>query len=612
MGLPGAPATSAPTIDSRSLERRLILDDLFGGQAKPVVTNPEAVITGLFRQVLRKDPLPEELQNYLRVYRRSGVNGVVAGLYSSTEFRQTQVNNYYLELLGRNATDIEKSRGASKLIRGETEPMFAASIAGSDAFYKASSTDGGLNGATPSATTFVGLLYRSLQGQTVDPIQGPIYIQQTQAGTPTRLTARQFVTADPFRTVKVGEIYSVVGEAATPAMIKDAVDKWVRKGGLAGIATVTLASAENITKIQAGPVQLPDLAAAEELQKLLLAAYDDLETGFSEALNTALHTDPTKPVGDPQRTCDKKGPACNTALLNLIRTGGASRGIPNDSIKVTAMAVDVQKLIPTQNEVAFANSLRFPLTDPKTLGLYFAGGIITPPSGATDSTSTSVLTSDGGKYIVDGHHRWSSIFVINPNSQVTALDINYVPSPYTGLKETQLGIAAQLEKIKISEATGINLFTVEQDVFNLEVASYVVGTFVEAKILVDNWDPNVPHTKPEEDAYKAAQKSLVSQPAVGNVFSTNLGLGIRIYTEANPGPDGEIDPYEVQLAKLIATIDPVNSYLWKNVEQMRTYNQPVKDAPPRKVMPQAEPIAPILQYMTSTLSYSFPIVSYLG
>ncbi len=606
-GLPGAPATAAPTINSFSLRTRLVLDDLFGGST-PTVTNPTVVVTGLFHQILRADPTADELQNYLNVYKRSGVNGVVAGLYSSTAFRQSEVNNYYLELLGRTATANELGWGATKLIWGQTEPMFAASLAGSQEFYDFSSTSGGQNGVLPSATTFVNLLYRSMLGQTANPIDAPIYIQQTQAGTPTSRTATEFVTANPFRTVKVGEIYSVVGDVATagedPAVtaartkaINDAVANWFRDGGLAGIATAKLASAANITRIEATGAPLPDLASANQLEQLLLATYNDSPTGFTKALNAALHTIPGG------GTCDEAGPACNTDLLEFIQTAGSDRGIPNIALKTTPMAVNVQALIPTQNEVAVSNSLKFPLTDPTTLGLYFGGGIIKPPTGATDSTSTSVLTSDGGRYIVDGHHRWSAIFVINPNAQVTAIDISYVPSPQTGLKETQLGIAAQTKTIKTSDAKGLNLFTVTQPVFNDAVYGYVVGTFEAANQIVDNWDPNQQHTPEEIQAYKDALKAQVNQLGVGNVFAANLGLS----------PISDKLPTDIQVEQLKLLMPDIDKYLWKNVEQMRTYNQPVQDAPSRSVMPQGEPIAPILQYMSGgTLSYSFPLVSYLG
>ena len=79
---------------------RLNLEDLFNGGA-PKVANPTAVVTGLFQEVLRRDPTATELQNYLTRMNIFGFNSVVAGLYTSDAFRQNAVNNYYLELLGR-------------------------------------------------------------------------------------------------------------------------------------------------------------------------------------------------------------------------------------------------------------------------------------------------------------------------------------------------------------------------------------------------------------------------------------------------------------------------------------------------------------------------------
>ena len=90
------------------------MEDLFSGTGPPAVTNPTAVVTGLFNEVLRQDPTATELENYLGVLNRSGVNGVVAGLYSSTAFRQLEVTNYYLEILGRAPTQHELSWGTTR------------------------------------------------------------------------------------------------------------------------------------------------------------------------------------------------------------------------------------------------------------------------------------------------------------------------------------------------------------------------------------------------------------------------------------------------------------------------------------------------------------------
>lgn len=554
--------------------------------------DPTAVVTGLFHQVLREDPTAAQLSGYLTVYSLTGVNGVVAGLFSSTAFRQTEVNNYYLELLNRNATPQELAWGATQLVWGLPEPLLAASIAGSDAFYQASSSSGGRDGVPASATTFVNALYRSLLGQTADPITAPIYVQQTQAGTPNWLTALQFVTAEPFRAAKVGEIYAVTGLTPNETDVSNAVNHWFLNGGLAGIATVLLASAANISKIQETGAPLPDLVAASQLTTLLLAPYDDSDNGFSKALNRALHTNPAG------GTCAADGPSCNPGLLDLIRNGGAVRGLPNTSLTVTGIAVDVKSLVPTQNEIDMLKSLTGPLTSPVTLTTYFNGGIITPPPGVGGSSSTSVLTADGGRYIVDGHHRWSAIFVINPNARVSALDVNYVPSPQTSLKETQVAIAAELETVKTSIVEGTNLFTVDETEFDATVSTLLVGTYVAAVAAADLYGPS--GLTPDPDLYAEALQVIADQIAVGQVFKDRLGL-----------PDVPGSPTELE--KLEAYAPSVAAFMWQNVQVMRAGNQPVTGAPPRSVMPQAEPIAPILSRMNGgTLSYSFPVISYLG
>ena len=57
--------SAAPGPGSFGAMLRLNLEDLFSGTGKPVVTDPTAVVTGLFQEVLRRDPTATELDNYL-------------------------------------------------------------------------------------------------------------------------------------------------------------------------------------------------------------------------------------------------------------------------------------------------------------------------------------------------------------------------------------------------------------------------------------------------------------------------------------------------------------------------------------------------------------------
>lgn len=560
--LPGASANTNPTLAAVPMLIRLQLDDLFGGSKPPPTVDSTTVITGLFQQMMRADPTADELQRYLRVWHWHGINGVVAGLYSSTAFRQSQVNSYYLELLGRNATADELRRGTFQLEFGVPEPQFAAGIVGSPAFYAASSSGGGPDGAVPTAQSFVNLLFRGLAGTTPDPVAGPVYVQQVQAGRPTGFIARQYVTTQPFRQVKVLETFTVLGLSPIPEVVDSYVRNWFWNGGLAGISTQLLASGENAVRIQQGLVELPDMAAAAQLQALLLAPYSDGPDGFN-ALFNQFFDNPTADVN-----CKKTPGSCgNPGLYELITTGGVSRGIPNSSVVVSEGFVPVADLVPSQNEISLGSSVGFPLgRDPDSLRTSFAGGNVTV-------ANQLILTSADGQYVVDGHHRWSQLFLINPYASIGAADIGYVPNPKEALRETQLAIAAQTGYLGESSAGNDNLFTMDQSTFNTQVAA-----------IIDNGQ------YPDSSPYAGDP----TKPAVFDVFTEYLGL------------EGQTDD-----EKMVS----IQNYLWTNVLTMRDKNFYITDAPVRDVMPQTSrsTFQPVLGWLQSeSLSYSFPTISYLG
>jgi hypothetical protein len=548
LGLPGAPATSAPTVGAFPVLTRLTLEDLFSGTGPTPVVNPTAVVTGLFQQVLRTTPTAEELQNYLGVMALTGVNGVVAGLYSSTAFRQNQVENYYLQLLNRPATSQELALNTSALIWGRPEGLLAASIAGSNPFYDGSASGGGPLGPMPSSLSFVDNLYRTMLGTPADDAVAAGYLQQLNAGLPIGLAALQFVTAETYRQAKVRQVYEVLGETATQAQINAAVQDWFWAGGLTGITTSLLTAVANVDRIEAGPVDTPDMVAAAQLREVLLAAYTSTPDGFVETLNRLLGSDADNPC--------PTSPTCNTALFTLLTTGGGDRGLTNGGIDIQYGTANTADLIPTQNEINLFNSLRFKLEDPVGIAKDFAGGVIIPFG------DNPVITANNGSYIVDGHHRWSGTYLINPFTQIYSVDIGYVPTPQTALKEAQVGVAAQLGYVKTTSAgEGINVYTVDRATFDETVNGWILGG-------------------PQVDAVLA-------------VFRENLGI-----------PDSATEA---------AQLTAIDNYLWSNVERMRNLNPFIPGATIRDVMPQAEPLTPILSLLGSgMLSYSFPVVSYLG
>ena len=584
LGLPWAPASTNPTLASVGLLARLTLDDLLGGSVAPPVTDSSAVITGLFRQTLRRDPTAAELQTYQGVWSLTGVNGVVAGLYNSTAFRQGQVNSYYQEIFDRNATAAELGWGTTSLLYFSTEPQLAAAIAGSRETYDYSGSGGGPYGTPPSASTFVSLLYRNLLGdiRQLDGV-GQSYVTRIQAGLPIGLAAMEFVTDPTFRTAKVKEIYNVLGVTPSAAVVQNYVDNWFRSGGYNGIATTLLAGADNISRIATTSVSLPDATALAQYTEILLAPYNESDTGFVKLFERYLNTDPV--TGGPCATVK----SCNKPLLNLIDSDGTLRGMPNNILSNSAVIwANTRDIIPNQNEVDLDKSVQFPLNVDKhgiaPLQNVLAGGQVVAGS--------PILTANNGTYVLDGHHRWSQTFVFNPNTQIEALDIGYVPNPKEGLALTRVSVAVQDQFINSKGVDGINLYTVDKEVFYAKVQEYIDRNVNEVTLAFG------PEGN-QQFIYATTKQQLL---ATFGTFFDNVG-----------------NSYEAQLAlyepaKQAQINSDVLPYMWGNVLLMRQYNQFAPGATSRPFMPQ--PDGPYVRYLaplqSGYVTFTFPIVSYLG
>ena len=195
-------------------------------------------------------------------------------------------------------------------------------------------------------------------------------------------------------------------------------------------------------------------------------------------------------------------------------------------VNYTNIAAQVSNLIPTQNEVDVDKSLKYPLTnvDSVKTALYCQEPI--------KIMNSSIVTSGGGKFVIDGHHRWSQIYAINPNCTMAALDLSDIKDPLNALKSTQLGIAAgttangtEITEIPIAIVEGRNLLNITES----DLKAYVQGKIT----------PEV----------------------------------LAAFTE-----------YSAQLN----SNEKVADYIWNNVQRMQTYNQPIPGAPSRGMMPQTD------------------------
>jgi hypothetical protein len=186
-------------------------------------------------------------------------------------------------------------------------------------------------------------------------------------------------------------------------------------------------------------------------------------------------------------------------------------------IKTSDINPKVTALKPTQNEIDVDKSLKFPLTNAQSAKVCLDGGNVA-------IAGKKIVTGGGGKFIIDGHHRWSQLYCMNPEASISAMDVSNITDPVSGLKATQLGIAADIGKVPTATVEGNNLL------------------------------------KMGEDALIAYVKKTIT-PEVAEVFK-----------KYNKGDNAEA----------------IGAYIWKNVQQMQQNNQPVAPKAPRGIMPQTD------------------------
>ena len=230
------------------------------------------------------------------------------------------------------------------------------------------------------------------------------------------------------------------------------------------------------------------------------------EEGAEDELKTILKKDYAtfvKELGD-----NIKDPKFLDAIKSL------SSDMPVKTSAITPVCTDLQ---PTQNEVVMDKSLSYPLKDATSADACLKGGVVAP-------AGKSLVTGGGGKFVIDGHHRWSQVFCMNPKAKIKAIDLTDIKKPIEALKATQIGIAAQTGTVPTAAGGGVNLFTCSEG----EVKKYVT----------DN----------------------IKEPVV------------EVFKKYGKGD----------------TPEEIADYIWGNVQELRKSSPPVAGAPARDVMPQTD------------------------
>lgn len=214
--------------------------------------------------------------------------------------------------------------------------------------------------------------------------------------------------------------------------------------------------------------------------------------------------------------------------VNAFIAAGQLDGNQNDDkFKFSSTDIPVTDLTPMQNEIDASSTLRFLLKHPDKLKGYVKSDGPFSPAGKP-------IVVFNGKYIIDGHHRWSEVYCGNNEASINCINVQIAGlEPLEVLKAVQASIAVQSGEIPTESVAGINLFDISQE----EFAAYV------DEHLTDN-------------------------------FVTNIESDHAILTKLSK--TGVNDD----------TMSLIKDYIWSNIEQLKSTSQPIDGAPSRDLMPQ--------------------------
>ncbi len=148
-------------------------------------------------------------------------------------------------------------------------------------------------------------------------------------------------------------------------------------------------------------------------------------------------------------TSDKK--------LKFILSLGFGGRLADMDLKIKEMPLNVKDLIPTQNEIGVDETFKCILEGKNIEYCFQNPAVIKKP-----------IVVFNSKYIIDGHHRWSEIYITNPNAKVEAVNITGNLSPINALKVFQCTIASNLGKVIRTTKKGKNLLELSKN----EISKY--------------------------------------------------------------------------------------------------------------------------------------------
>lgn len=160
-------------------------------------------------------------------------------------------------------------------------------------------------------------------------------------------------------------------------------------------------------------------------------------------------------------------------VTEFLKSGMSDGSKGEDKFTVSSGVIACSQLKPTQNEIDLNKSLNYPLKDANLIKRYLEGKNI---------VIGAPIIIFNSRYIIDGHHRWSQIFCINPEAKIQVLNFHKSGlGPEDMLKAMQIAILSNTGNIPTALVEGNNLLKISPQ----EIMKFVINNISDeaAKVL---------------------------------------------------------------------------------------------------------------------------------
>lgn len=239
----------------------------------------------------------------------------------------------------------------------------------------------------------------------------------------------------------------------------------------------------------------------------------------------------------------------DSKVVKVLNLGKKDLKLDDEKVPVTEKNIPAKNLYPTQSQIGLLDSIGF-------LAFVKPEKTKNPLSGQADFGGERILTANG-KYILDGHHRWSGTYILNPNANIPCLDITLNAKSETELlKVIQMAIASTYGAIVMKSANAAT------DIYNNEILT--------------KWNSQY---KIEGDTTLGLLKAIIEGkcglPKAKGADQDNVNKFIET----------------IKTTKKLADKESVEKYLSKNADDLKSNHNKPEGAPLRSIMPQPDDTA---------------------